>query len=231
MADPPIFLAERQHSIKLAQKDYYAILGIKEGASADEIKKVYRGLAKKYHPDANPNNKAAEEKFKEISEAYYVLSDAKKRREYDEFKRSGFSQGPGRAGAQGFQGAQGFDFEEILRAFRGAQGGPGNFRVRTGGGQASIFEGMFGGVPDEEYGNNETEIPRISSDMTATLRVPKAKAQKGGEVRFTTTDGKTISVRIPAGITSGKKLRLSRQGKICPTCEHPGDFILTIKVE
>ena len=205
------------------KRDYYEVLGVKEGASADEIKKVYRGLAKKYHPDANPNNKAAEEKFKEISEAYYVLSDAKKRQEYDQYKRSG---------SQGFQGAQGFDFEEILRAFRGAQGGGGGrFRVRTGGGgPANIFEGLFGGDVDDEYSNAETEIPKISSDATATLRIPRSKASKGGQVSFT-KDGKTITVNVPAGIASGKKLRLARQGNICPTCEHPGDLILTIKVE
>src|SRR5688572_24519500 len=134
----------------MAQKDYYKILGVSSGASADEIKKTYRQMAKKYHPDTNPNNKAAEEKFKEISEAYYVLSDEKKRREYDSFKQSGFSQGP-QAGRGGFQGAQGFDYEEILRAFRSAQGGGGGggrYRVRSSG-PANIFEGLFGGGMDD----------------------------------------------------------------------------------
>ena len=218
------------------KKDYYEILGVKENAAADEIKKVYRGLAKKYHPDANPNNKAAEEKFKEISEAYYVLSDTKKRREYDAYKHSGFSQGQGHGrSSQGFQGAQGFDFEEILRAFsaRGgpASGGRGNYRVRSSGG-GNIFEGLFGGQEfGDEYESPEAHVPKVSSDLSATLRVPKAKAQKGGELRFASSAGKTITVNIPAGISSGKKLRLSRQGNICSTCDHPGDLILTIKVE
>lgn len=218
-----------------AKKDYYLLLGVKENANADEIKKAYRVLAKKYHPDANPNNKTAEEKFKEISEAYYVLSDAKKRQEYDQFKKyGGFSHGAGprgpRGGAQGFQGAQGFDFEELLRSFRGAQGGGGGYRVHTGqGGMGGIFEGMFGG--QDIGGEYESGGPKVSSDLNATLRVPKAKAMKGGELRFTTSTGKTITVNVPPGIQSGKKLRLARQGNLCATCEHPGDLILTIHVE
>ena len=215
----------------MAQKDYYKIIGISENASVDEIKKAYRLLAKKYHPDANPNNKAAEEKFKEISEAYYVLSDAKKRQDYDQYKKSGFSQGQS-GGARGFQGAQGFDYDEILRAFRGAQGRGGSFRMRSSG-PMNIFEGIFGGQGVESYEDEEegSEHVKISSNLMATLNIPRSKAQKGGEARFTIADGKTISVHIPAGITSGKKLRLARQGKLCPTCDHPGDLILTIKVE
>ena len=220
----------------MAQKDYYKILGVPESASADEVKKVYRTLAKKYHPDANPNNKSAEEKFKEISEAHYVLSDAKKRKEYDEYKKYGYSAGPGAGhgrghASQGFQGAQGFDFEEILRAFRGAQGGGGGtYRMRSGGG--NIFEGIFRGQDlGDEYESGDAGGSKVSSDLSATLRVPKAKAQKGGELRFTTSAGKTITVNIPPGIASGKKLRLARQGNVCTTCDHPGDLILTIKVE
>jgi len=219
----------------MSQKDYYKVLGVSESASADEIKKVYRSLAKKYHPDANPGNKSAEEKFKELSEAYYVLSDEKKRREYDSFKKSGFRQGP--SGSQGFQGAQGFDFEELLRGFR-SQSGQGrgsqtfHFRSGPGGGGMGIFEGLFGGgIPQEE--DDYENIPqghKISSDANATLKVSKAKAKSGGEMRFV-KDGQTITVKLPAGVTSGKKLRLSRQGNMCQTCDHPGDLILTIKVE
>ncbi len=214
----------------MAKKDYYELLGVKEGTSSDEIKKAYRLLAKKYHPDKNPNNKSAEEKFKEISEAYYVLSDDKKRREYDSYKRSGFSQGPTGHGGQGFRGAQGFDYEEILRAFRSAQGGGGGRTRVHSMGPMNIFEGLFGGSGDE-YESGETEGQKISSDASATLKIPKSKAHKGGEARFTIQGGKTISVSIPPGISSGKKLRLSRQGNICPTCDHPGDLILTIKIE
>jgi DnaJ-class molecular chaperone len=216
-------------------KDYYKVLGVSENASVDEIKKAYRVLAKKHHPDANPNNKSAEEKFKEISEAYYVLSDEKKRREFDSFKKSGFSQNFGGSSGRGFQGTQGFDYEELMRAFRqgqgGGRGGARTFHFRSGGGGMNIFEGLFGGGADDEYEDVPQQgVPKISSDAGATLRIPKSKAQKGGQMSFT-KEGKTITVNIPAGITSGKKLRLARQGNVCPCCDHPGDLILTIKVD
>lgn len=227
----------------MASKDYYQTLGVKEAASADEIKKAYRDLAKKYHPDANPNNKSAEEKFKEISEAYYVLSDSKKRREYDDYKKSGFSGSYGNAGggAGGFQGAQGFNYEDILKAFRGAQGagrsGRGGMRFSYGGSGtgafADIFSDLFGGdgMGTQDY---ESEMPQAAeeeSDVHATLKISKSRAQKGGEVSFSTKDGKKITVRIPAGISDGKKLKLAGQGKICRSCRHFGDLILTIKIE
>jgi DnaJ-class molecular chaperone len=215
----------------VAKKDYYEILGVQEKAPVEAIKKAYRTLAKKYHPDANPNNKAAEEKFKEISEAYYVLNDEKKRREYDEYKHSGFSSA--RGGGQGFQGAQGFNYEEILRAFRGAQGGGrGSVRFSSSAGPfASVFADLFGGGGYSDEGEEVETYPRVSADAVATLKISRSRAEKGGEVSFGTNEGKKITVKIPAGIASGKKLRLARQGNTCPTCEHPGDLILTIKVE
>ena len=94
-----------------------------------------------------------------------------------------------------------------------------------------IFGDLFGGGR-EDYGNDEeTDAREISSDITATLKVSKSRAQKGGEVSFAIRNGKKITVKIPSGITSGKRLRLTRQGSLCHTCGHPGDLILTIKVE
>ncbi len=213
----------------MAGKDYYNILGVRESASGDELKKAYRNLAKKHHPDANPNNKSAEEKFKQISEAYYVLSDEKKRRDYDNYKKSGFSATGGPA--SGWQGAQGFDYEEILRAFRGAQSGRQTHVRFGGGGFEDIFGDLFGGQ-SQSYGREEAYAPEeISSDVSAVLKISKSRAQKGGEVSFALREGRKITVKIPVGIASGKKLRLSRQGNACPTCSHPGDLILTIKVE
>ncbi len=221
-------------------KDYYGLLGVRENASADEIKKSYRTLAKKYHPDTNPNNKAAEEKFKEISEAYYVLSDSGKRRDYDAYKKSGFSAsakggsafGGKEGSASGWQGAQGFDFEEILRVFRGTQqGSGGRVRYARSGGAMRGFEGIFGNLYDEDAPDEEEISTKISSDAAATLKISRSRAQKGGEVSFALEGDKKITVKIPTGIVTGKKLRLARQGRLCPTCDHPGDLILTIKVE
>lgn len=216
----------------MSNKDYYKILGVAEGAADDSIKAAYRKLAKQFHPDTNPGNKAAEERFKEISEAYYVLSDKKRRAEYDAFRRGGFSGG-------GFQGAQGFNFEEVLRMFRGAQGGSagrGGFRYAAGGPSTgafgSIFEDLFGGASAYSGMHGEEELSsKVSSDASATLKISRSRAEKGGEVSFTTRDGKKITVKIPPGSASGKKLRLARQGRVCPTCDHPGDLILTLHVE
>ena len=98
----------------------------------------------------------------------------------------------------------------------------------------SGFEDILGdlfGQGARDYGNEEESVQTISSDLAVSLKISKSRAQKGGEVSFAMNNGKKITVKIPAGISSGKKLRLSRQGGICPTCNHPGDLILTIKVE
>ena len=130
----------------MAEKDYYDILGVKKSAGADEIKKAYRGLAKKFHPDKNKGNKEAENKFKEVSEAYAVLSDTEKREQYDRLGKEAF-RGGGAPGGNPFAGGAnpfgGFDFSQ----FTGGGGG----RARTGrrstgaGGFTDIFSDLFGG--------------------------------------------------------------------------------------
>ena len=114
------------------KRDYYEVLGVERSASIDDVKKAYRKLALKFHPDKNPGNVEAEEKFKEISEAYEILSDAAKRQRYDQFGHQAF--GPGSGGGAGFGGFGGIDLEEALRTFMGAFGGGG-----------SIFDNFFGG--------------------------------------------------------------------------------------
>jgi len=225
------------------QKDYYKALGVPESITADELKKVYRKLAVKYHPDKNPGNaKQSEAKFKEISEAYYVLSDEKRRAQYDQMRKYGGAQ------ASNFAGSQGFNFEDLLRQyssggrargggrysafsdifgdiFSGGGGGAGPFRVYSSGSQHPGFY-----EDEDEYGQMPRQASQESADIVVNLKISKKKAKEGGSVMFKTPEGQTISVKIPVNTREGQKLRLARQGRDCPTCHHPGDLILQIRV-
>lgn len=222
-------------------KDYYEILGVPETAQLEEIKKVYRKLAFRYHPDKNPGNKGAEEKFKEISGAYYVLIDPKRRAEYDQMRRLGGSS------TGDFAGAQGFDFEELLKQFSGRRrsrsardpysgfsdifedlfsgSGPKGFRQSRGpGGTIYQYDSFHPGDPGP---GAEEEPARV--DVYVNLRISHEKAKKGGRIAFRTPEGKTISVAIPPNTRKGQKLKLTRQGRLCPTCRHEGDIILQVE--
>ncbi|MFH0985694.1 MAG: DnaJ domain-containing protein [Candidatus Omnitrophota bacterium] len=223
------------------QKDYYKALGVPESVSVEELKKIYRKLAVKYHPDKNPGNaKQSEAKFKEISEAYYVLSDEKRRAQYDQMRKFGGGN-PGN-----FAGAQGFNFEDLLRQYSSggrARGGGrysafsdifGDLFSGAGGGSEGPFRVYSSGSPhhgccqdDDECGR--VQAPQESADVVVNLKISKKKAKEGGSVMFQTPEGQTISVKIPANTREGQKLRLSRQGRDCPTCHHPGDLILQIR--
>lgn len=223
----------------MEEKNYYKILGVSEKASPDEIKKAYRNLALKYHPDRNAHKKEeAEERFKEISEAYYVLSDSKRRREYDAI-RSGMGVFP-----EGFAGAKGFDFEELLRQFRNSRGAKSEGWKR-GHPFSDIFDDMFSGLGGSakgwhySYGSQDsfghkTYTPHktyATSDIQATLEIPRHLATSGGEVKFRYRGDKNITVKIPPNVENGQRLRLYRAGEDCPTCNHPGDLILKLKIK
>jgi molecular chaperone DnaJ len=145
------------------KRDYYEVLGVARDASIDDIKKAYRKLALQYHPDKNPGNKEAEEKFKEISEAYEVLSDTEKRQTYDQYGHAAFAPGGGRGGFGGFGG---IDLEEALRTFMGAFGGAG-----------SIFEDFFGG--GRERGAQDT--PTRGADLRFDLEIEFEEAVCGSQ--------------------------------------------------
>jgi len=183
----------------VAEKDYYEILGVKKTATPEELKKTYRTLAKKFHPDKNKGNKEAENKFKEISEAYAVLSDKEKREQYDRLGREAF--GPG--GANPFAG---FDFSEFM-------GGGARGRRAGGGGRRSqtidftdIFGDLFGGGGGG--GGFETQEPELHAETTIEFRDAIL-----GTTMSLSAGGEQIRVKIPEGIGDGQKIRVPRKGR------------------
>ncbi len=207
-------------------KDYYKILGVSRNASAEEIKKAYRKLALKYHPDRNPNNKEAEERFKEINEAYAVLSDPEKRRQYDTFGADSFSQ---RFSTEDI--FRGFDLGEILREFGFATGGRTQnifTQFFTGGG--GFGSGGYGS-PFEDMGVHHRSAQKgrdISYELSLTLEEIAQGAQKTISYFL---DGKreSVSVKIPKGIEPGKKLRLQGKGYPGERGGPSGDLYILIK--
>jgi molecular chaperone DnaJ len=186
------------------EKDYYKVLGVTKDATADEVKKSYRKLARKHHPDANKGNPASEEKFKEISEAYNVLSDAKRRKEYDE-ARSLFGSGgirmPGSAGG----GPGGFDLGDL---FGGAAGGTGGGRL------GDLFGGVFGGGGG---GRTTTQArPRRGADVETETSLSFGDA----------IDGATVTLRLsgeaPCSTCMGTGAKAGTVPRVCPSCEGTG---------
>ena len=214
-------------------EDYYQVLGVDKKASAEEIKKAYRKLAVKWHPDKNPNNKAAEEKFKKISEAYAVLSDTEKRQNYDNFGsadqfRQQYSQ------EDIFRG---FDLDEILRSFGfgGARGGGRTaFRTnRRGDSYSSEYEDPFAGIFGASGGRQYANMPQKGQDAEYNLSISLEESVMGAEKKISLQMEnriENISVKIPAGISSGKKLRLPGKGVSGYNGGPNGDLYLNINV-
>lgn len=192
--------------------DYYQTLGIPKTSSDDEIKKAYRKKAKEFHPDHNKNNPQAEEKFKKISEAYAVLSDKDKRKQYDQFGEDGFRQ---RYSQEDI--FRGFDPEEIMRGF--GMGGFGG-----GGGIEDFFRGHgFGG---------QSHGPRKGQDIQSRLEISFEEAALGAEKNLSMRlpDGlQDIQVKIPPGVKTGSNLRLAGKGQPSPNGGPKGDLYLKIK--
>lgn len=194
-------------------KNYYSVLGLPNGASEDDIKKAYRKLAMKYHPDRNEGDKKAEEKFKEVSEAYAVLSDKKKRQQYDQFGSEGFHQKFSQEDI-----FRDFDINEILRGFGFAGGNP--FQ----GHESSGF-----GNPFSQGRPREANIPPIKKECSITFEEAALGCQRTISISRNGSHEET-SVKIPPGIAHGKVLRVKGKGQTSLTGNHRGDLHLLIHV-
>ena len=212
-------------------KDFYSVLGVAKDVSEADLKKTYRKLARRYHPDSNQGDAAAEAKFKEVSEAYSVLSDPEQRKEYDQIRAMGsgarFTAG-GQGGAGGFEdvfsmfnqgrGARyqsAEDFDDIFAMFnqqqRGTGFGTGRFGQPSGG-----FRG-YGG-------------PTRGADVTARTTIDFITATKGETITLQGDDGKPFKVKIPAGVSDGQKIRLRGRGRPSPDGGEHGDVVVQVAV-
>ena len=218
--------------------DYYATLGVDEDASAKEVKKAYRALAQQYHPDRNAGDAAAEERFKEVQEAYDTLGDETKRKAYDRARRDPYGGRFEGNPFEGFAGGTGGDG----RYYRTPDGtyvrvdatgaGPGSFGggrddfvFGGGGGLGGIFDQFFGG------GNGPEPQYRGGRDVEATLRLSFAEALAGGPREFTTPAGESVRITVPKGVRDGFKIKLAGRGE--PGLRgrsEPGDLFVTFQV-
>lgn len=221
--------------------DYYKILGVPKTASAEEIKKAYRKLALKYHPDRTKGDKAAEEKFKQISEAYAVLSDKEKRSQYDTYGSADFRQ---RFSQDDI--FRNFDIGSIFREFgfdvgSGQGGMGGGFRSSTGGSpfdaffqQAGMGGDMRGFRTSTQCGGPHAARHTKGKDISIELPLSLEEVLTGTEKTISLgrgIDAEKVSVKVPAGIEDGKKLRVTGKGTASPAGGAPGDLFLLVKIQ
>jgi curved DNA-binding protein len=205
-------------------RDYFKVLGVERNADAETIKRSFRKLARQYHPDVNPGDKAAEARFKEISEAYEVLSDPDKRRRYEQFGQYWSQAGAGGMGGMDVDFGRYGNFDDfindLLGRFGGGAGVPGGFGGGFPGGFAGGFPGGFGGGRGGP----------VDLDAEATISLSLADAFRGCE-RTLAVNEERVQVRIPAGVRDGSRLRLKGKGNVQPGTGRRGDLYLTLKLQ
>ncbi len=190
-------------------KDFYKVLGVAKDVSEAELKKVYRKLSRQYHPDTNPGDAKAEAKFKEISEAYSVLSDKDQRAEYDQMRAMG-------SGARFTGGAGGFP---------GGFPGGANF---GGGGFEDVFSNLFGGGG----GFGGPRGPQRGADLTTTQTLDFIDGVKGTSIKLNLRSGsEATTIKIPAGVQDGQKIKIAGKGQASPNGGPAGDLIITVTVK
>ncbi|MHA7208580.1 DnaJ C-terminal domain-containing protein [Arthrobacter sp. MDT1-65] len=210
-------------------KDFYKILGVSKDASGADIKKAYRKLARKYHPDQNQGDAASEKTFKDVSEAYSVLSDDEERQQYDAIRAMG---GGARFSAGGTGGGAGSSagFEDIFGNLFGQGTGT---RQRTGFSNSNLppeFADLFGGGGGNGFpGGFQSTRPQKGADRTASTSISFAGAINGTTIGLREPSGEQIDVRVPAGIRDGQKVRVKGKGQ--PGQDGPGDLMVTVSVK
>ncbi|GFZ90535.1 DnaJ C-terminal domain-containing protein [Nesterenkonia alkaliphila] len=197
-------------------KDFYSVLGVAKDASAEEIKKAYRKLARQHHPDKNPGDVSAEQRFKDISEAHSVLSDPEQRQQYDAIRAMGSG-----ARFSGSPGGEGGGFEDLFGGLFGDRGEPGAGRFPGG------FEDIFGGM-GSRFGSRRG-APAKGADRTAKTTISFKGAVRGTTVGLREPSGNVIDVRIPAGIREGQKVRVKGKGQQGPGGS--GDLLVEVSVQ
>jgi curved DNA-binding protein len=210
----------------VAFRDYYEVLGVPRGASADEIRSAYRKLARQYHPDVN-KEEGAEDRFKEISEAYEVLRDPEKRERYDKFGAN-WKAGQDVSDASGFNGFEGFEgFDDVRVDFGGGDFGGADF--------SDFFEGLFGGRARGPAGGRRGRsfegFSGRGSDQEAVIELTLEEAAAGGKRRITLGDGRDYEVNIPRGVRDGQRIRLAGEGGAGLGGGPSGDLFLRVRLK
>lgn len=195
-------------------KDFYKVLGVSKDASDSELKKVYRKLARQFHPDSKPGDAKAEARFKEISEAYSVLSDPEQRKEYDAIKAMG-------SGARFTSGGPGGGFEDVFSNIFGQSAG-------RGGAGGYGFPGFPGGGG---FGGGFDFGPQPGADVKTSTTINFIDSIRGTTVKLGLGGDETVNLKVPAGFGDGQKLKLKGKGQPSPNGGPRGDLIVTVKVK